>query len=92
MRKSQTKLNPATVWAEAFPIYFALSGRVRKFKFHLACDDDLHGLVSPEDIRAWQRKMTRKSYVTAWAKTHKKKATPESRLAAKLKRCGVSRG
>ena len=67
-------------------------GRLCKFKFHLACDDDLHGLVSPEDIRAWQRKMTRKSYTLAWAKTHKKKSTPESRLAAKFKRCGVGRG
>ena len=87
-----SKVNVRTIWAEAFPIYFALAGRVRKLNFHLACDDDLHGLVSPEDIRAWQRKMTRKSYTLAWAKTHKKKSTPESRLAAKLKRCGVGRG
>lgn len=92
MQNKPTKLDPKTVWAESFPIYFALQGRLRKFDFHLACDDDLHGIVIPEDIRKWQRKMTRKSYTLAWSKTHKKKSTPESRLAAKLKRCGVSRG
>jgi hypothetical protein len=91
MNKVPTKLDPKTIWAEAFPIYFSICGRLRKFTFHLSCDDELHGLVSPADIRAWQRKMTRKSYVTAWSKTHKKKTSEASRLAAKLKRCGVAR-
>jgi len=89
MKKPPTKIDVRTIWAEAFPIYFALKNRVVRLKFNLATDDELAGLVSPKDIRAWQRKMTRKSYVLAWSKTHKK--NPAQKLAAKLKRCGVSR-
>lgn len=92
MIKKPTKLDPGTVWAEAFPIYFSLKNRLVRLNFHLASDDELAGLVSPKDIRAWQRKMTRKSYVLAWSQTHKKKSTPAQKLAAKLKRCGVTKG
>lgn len=93
MPKEPTELNPKTVWAEAFPIYFAMQGRLRKFKFHLACDDALHGIVSPADVVKVQRRLTRKTYQQAWAKLHPKKPlTAEQKLAAKLKRCGVSRG
>lgn len=95
MSNHPTKLDATTVWAEAFPIYFAMQGRLRRFNFHLACDDELIGLVSPKDVRAWQRKITRKSYTLAWAKTHPKKktvTTEAQRFAAKLRRCGVTRG
>lgn len=90
MKKIPTKLNPATVWAEAFPVYFALKNRMVRLKCTLTTDDELAALIDPKAVRAFIAKMRRKSYTSAWSKTHKK--SEASRLAAKLKRCGVARG
>lgn len=82
MNKPPTKLDPETVGIEALPIYFVLRGQMKKGR--LLVQGPLAALPALKGI-------TRKSYVTAWSKTHKKKSTPAQKLAAKLKRCGVSR-